>query len=288
MAVNSFDDVLNSLVTDESDRGVLGDLANKYPGIKEGWLRQSDYSRKLDAFRDTEKKASEYESKFNEVSQEVTKWNQWAAENWDPDANVPKMERYWRERAEELEGQIGTDMTFDDINKFITEKGVVTKTNLDEVLNSKAEEINKNFQGSAYFAAVIAEKQGEHISEFNKPLKVRDFVAKLSEYGTNDLDAAYEKYVFEDRKSLAEKAKEREIEQIRAEERKKAEEEFATRKFNNGLPVDQEEPGLGHLEAKMRMVGDPDALEKAVLGSGTVAQIAAQQYRKDKLGISQS
>ena len=274
MAANSFDEVLNSLVADESDRGVLSDLVNKYPGIKDGWLRQSDYSRKLDSFRDTEKK--------------VQQWEEWAAENWDSEANIPKMERYWKERAEELEGQVGTDMTFDDISNFITEKGVLTKNELDNVLNSKSEEINRNFQGSAYFAAVIAEKQGEHIAEFSKPLKVRDFIAKLNEYGTNDLDAAYERYVSEDRKTLADKAHEREIEQIRAEERKKAEEEFATRKFNNGLPVDQEEPSLGPLQAKMQMVGDPDALEKATLGSGTIAQIAAQQYRKDKLGISQS
>jgi hypothetical protein len=284
MAANSFDDVLNSLVADESDRGVLSDLVNKYPGIKDGWLRQSDYSRKLDSFRDTERQLESLKS----ADEKVKQWENWAAENWDPEANIPKMERYWKEKAEELEGQVGTDMTFDDISNFITEKGVITKNDLNTVLDSKAEEINRNFQGSAYFAAVIAEKQGEHMAEFSKPLKVRDFVAKLNEYGTNDLDIAYDKYVSEDRKSLAQKAKEREIEQIRAEERKKAEEEFAAKKFNQGLPVDQDEPGLGPLQAKMQMVGDPDALDKATLGSGTIAQIAAQQYRKDKLGISQS
>ena len=298
MAVNSFDDVLNSLVTDDSDRGVLGELVAKYPGMKDGWLRQSDYSRKLDSFRETERlyqetqrKATELESKFSEVAKEaerVKAWDAWAEENWDKEADVPKMERYWKEKAQQLEAQKGQDMTFDDINKYFTEKGVVTRDSLDGVLNAKAEEINKNFQGSAYFAAVIAEKQGEHLSEFKKPLKVRDFVAKLNEYGTSDLDVAYEKYVAEDRKTLADEAEKRKIEQIRAEERKKAEEEFVARSLNNGgMPVDSES-GLGHLEAKMRNVGDPSAAEKATLGDGTVARLAAQQYRKEQFGTSQA
>lgn len=301
MKVNSFDDVLNSLVSDESDRGVLEGLVDKYPGIKDGWMRQSDYSRKLDTFRDTERKATEYEDKFKAISTQfedvstkyqeaqgnLGKWDQWVADNWDTAENVPKMEKYWRDRAAELEQKVGQDMTFDEINKYITDKGVLTRTDLDSVLSSKTEEVNKNFQGSAYFAAVIAEKQGEHISEFGKPLKVRDFVAKLNEYGTSDLDVAYDKYVAEGRQALAAKAKEQEIEQIRAEEREKAEKEFATRQLNHGLPVDQGEAGLGHLQSRVQKVGDPDAMEKATLGDNTLARLAAEAYRKEKLGVAQ-
>ncbi len=101
MAVNSFDDILNSLVGDADDREVLGSLASKYPEIKQGWLRQADYSRKLDSFRDTEKK--------------VEAWNKWAADNWDTENNAPKMEVFWRNKAHELESQVNTDMTFDEI-----------------------------------------------------------------------------------------------------------------------------------------------------------------------------
>jgi hypothetical protein len=278
MAVNSFDEILNGLVSDADDREVLESLATKYPDIKNGWLRQSDYSRKLDSFRDTEKK--------------VEAWNKWAEENWDPENNAPKMEIYWRNKAQELESQVGTDMTFDEIknftDNFLTERGVMTKNDFESAINSKAAEIDKGFQGSAYFSAVIAEKTAEHLSEFGKPLKVREFIGKLGEYGTNDLDAAYDRYVQEERKTREEKQLEEKIERIRNEEREKAKQEVLSQLPNNGgLPIDQGEPIAGHLEARVRSIGQPDAAEKASLGDGTLAQIAAQAYRKQQLGIKE-
>lgn len=278
MAVNSFDEILNGLVSDSDDREVLEALASKYPDIKNGWLRQSDYSRKLDSFRDTEKK--------------VEAWNKWAEENWDTENNAPKMEIYWRNKAQELESQVGTDMTFDEIknftDNFLTERGVMTKNDFESAINSKAAEIDKGFQGSAYFSAVIAEKTAEHLSEFGRPLKVREFIGKLGEYGTNDLDAAYDRYVQEERKTRDEKQLEEKIERIRSEEREKAKQEVLSQLPNNGgLPIDQGEPIAGHLEARVRSIGQPDAAERASLGDGTLAQIAAQAYRKQQLGIKE-
>lgn len=278
MAVNSFDEILNGLVSDSDDREVLESLATKYPEIKNGWLRQSDYSRKLDSFRDTEKK--------------VEAWNKWAEDNWDTENNAPKMEIYWRNKAQELESQVGTDMTFDEIknftDNFLTERGVMTKNDFESAINSKAAEIDKGFQGSAYFSAVIAEKTAEHLSEFGKPLKVREFIGKLGEYGTNDLDAAYDRYVLEERKTREEKQLEEKIERIRNEEREKAKQEVLSQLPNNGgLPIDQGEPIAGHLEARVRSIGQPDAAERASLGDGTLAQIAAQAYRKQQLGIKE-
>lgn len=278
MAVNSFDEILNGLVSDSDDREVLEALASKYPDIKNGWLRQSDYSRKLDSFRDTEKK--------------VEAWNKWAEDNWDAENNAPKMEIYWRNKAQELESQVGTDMTFDEIknftDNFLTERGVMTKNDFESAINSKAAEIDKGFQGSAYFSAVIAEKTAEHLSEFGRPLKVREFIGKLGEYGTNDLDAAYDRYVQEERKTRDEKQLEEKIERIRSEEREKAKQEVLSQLPNNGgLPIDQGEPIAGHLEARVRSIGQPDAAERASLGDGTLAQIAAQAYRKQQLGIKE-
>lgn len=278
MAVNSFDEILNGLVSDSDDREVLEALASKYPDIKNGWLRQSDYSRKLDSFRDTEKK--------------VEAWNKWAEDNWDAENNAPKMEIYWRNKAQELESQVGTDMTFDEIknftDNFLTERGVMTKNDFESAINSKAAEIDKGFQGSAYFSAVIAEKTAEHLSEFGRPLKVREFIGKLGEYGTNDLDAAYDRYVQEERKTRDEKQLEEKIERIRSEEREKAKQEVLSQLPNNGgLPIDQGEPIAGHLEARVRSIGQPDAAERANLGDGTLAQIAAQAYRKQQLGIKE-
>lgn len=301
MAVNSFDDVLNSLVSDESDRGVLKELAEKYPDVKSGWLRQSDYSRKLDAFRETERKAEEYKngfesikaqfedlnSKYGDVASELQDWHSWKENNWDETDNIPKMEKYWRERAAELEASKGQDMTFDDIKKFMNESGVVTRNDLENTLTSKAQEIDNGFKGSAYFTVMLNELSNEHYAEFKKPLKTTEFVAKLNEYGTTDLQTAYSKYVAEDRKALADKAEAEKIEKIKQQTREELEKEFAQKTFNNGgVPTDNE-PGLGPLQSKLQMVGDPDALDKAELGSGITARLAAEAFRKKELGIAQ-
>lgn len=298
MAVNTFDDVLNSLVSDEADRGVLNDLVNKYPGMKDGWLRQSDYSRKLDSFRaektELEGKATEFENKFNQINQqfEAAKgksdaWENWAEGNWDFDKDAPKMEVFWREKAQELESKIGQDMTFDDINKFITDKGVVLKNDFESVLKGKEDEINKGFQGSAYFTVMLNEISNEHYAEFKKPLKTSELVSKMNEFQTTDLKAAYDRFVADDRKALAEEAHKKEVEKIKAEAVKEAEEKFKSERLQHGgMPVDQE-VGLGHLESKVRNIGDPAALDKAQLGDGTTARLAAEAYRKEKLGIAQ-
>lgn len=282
MAANSFEDVLNSLVTDDSDKTALSGLVDKYPGIKDGWLRQSDYSRKLDTVRESEKKLKD-----------------WYDENWDEAAGIPKMEKYWREKATELEGKVGQDMTFDEIQKFtektLTEKGVVLKTDLDATLKTKTEEFNNGFLGNMYQNALLIEKQGEHMHEFHKPLKVRDLFAKMQEFGKedprylNDIEASYDKYVAEDRKAKADAdGKEREA-RIRKEAKAEAEKEFLEKTVNHGgMPVDQDDPGLGHLQQKMMLVKDPDALKNAELGKNTLAHIAAQEYRKGTFGAAKA
>lgn len=275
----SFDDILGSLVTDESDRAVLSELAVKYPEVKNGWLRQSDYSRKLDSFRDIEREAQTYKGKVGE-------WEGWAKENWDFEANRPKMEVFWERKAQELESKVGTEMTFDDITKAIKEQGLVSKPDLEAMINSKAVEVDKGFSGAAYFSAKIAEKVGEHYSEFKKPLKVTELVSKMQEYGTNDLDAAYDKYVADARKERNDKDLEAKIAEIRKEEREKAVQETLAKLPSGGLPVDQGESGLSHFEAKLKQIHEPNAMENAELGKGTIAAIAAQEYAKKQLGTA--
>lgn len=278
----SFDDILGSLVTDEADRSTLSDLSVKYPGIKDGWLRQSDYSRKLDAFKPIEQEAQLYKGKTQE-------WENWAKTEWDFDKGRPKAELFHEARAKELEEQLaarGQDMTFDDITKAIKEQGLVSKTDLEATINSKAKEIDGALSGSAYFAVKVAELAGEHLHEFKKPLKASELVGKLQEYGTNDLDVAYNRYVADARKERGDKELEVKIAEIRKEERQKATDELLAKLPTGGLPVDQGDPGLGHLQAKMQHVGEADAADKAKLGDGTLAAIAAQEFRKSKLGTA--
>lgn len=282
MAANSFEEILNSLVTDDTDKSALNGLASKYPGIREGWLRQSDYSRKLDAVRESEKKLTD-----------------WYTENWDEAASMPKMEKYWRERATELEGKAGQDMTFDEVKKFtdeaLTARGVVSKADLDATLKTKTEEFNNGFLGNMYQNALLIEKQGEHIIEFKKPLKVRELFAKMQEFGKddprylNDIEASYDKYVADDRKVRTEAADKEKEARIRKEAKEEAEKEFTEKHLNHGgMPVDQNEGEMGHFQQKTMKIQDPDALKNAELGKMTLAHIAAQEYRKGTLGTAKA
>jgi hypothetical protein len=189
MATNSWEDIINA-IPDESDRGRVTELASKYPDLKGGWLRQSDYSRQLDGLKP--------------VREELTQWQSWAEDNWDFEKSAPKAELYWRERAQQLENSKGDDMTFDDIGKFIAEKGVITKDDL----QAKEQEFGSRIQGTAYFALAVAEKAQEYQHEFGKPFKSREFASRMAAENANDVDAFFDKYVSEDRNARQLKATE--------------------------------------------------------------------------------
>ena len=66
--VSAFDEILEKF-SDEGDRTTFQGLAERYPEIKDGLLRQSDYSRRM--------------SEIDNSIKELDSWKQWGAENWD-------------------------------------------------------------------------------------------------------------------------------------------------------------------------------------------------------------
>ncbi len=270
MATNSWEDIVNA-ITDESDRSQITSLADRYPEVKSGWLRQSDYSRKLDELKP--------------VREDLTKWESWANDNWDYENNAPKLEVYWKNRAKELEASKDNEMTFDDISKWATDNGVITK----DTLAGKEKEFLNSINGTAYFALAAADLQGRHMEEFGKPMKVRDFAAKMAESGSNDPDAFFDKYVSEARSERLKAERDKEIENARASEREKVKREFAEKQVNSkGIyPMTDEAPPLGHFEAKVRDLANPKAADNARLGDNTLSMLAAQEFRKKQSGLSE-
>jgi hypothetical protein len=268
MATQSWEDIINA-IPDESDRGQVAELANKYPDLRGGWLRQSDYSRQLDSLKP--------------VKEELSQWQSWAESNWDFENNAPKAELYWRNRAQELENSKGDEMTFDDIGKYIAEKGVITK----DVLSAKEQEFGNHIQGTAYFAVALNEKAAEYQHEFGKPFKARDFAAKMAQSNAQDIDDFFDKYVAEDRNAIRQQKDQEREAKIRAEEREKTKQEILSRQVTSQYPVESDAPQMGHLEAKIKNLAAPDALDKAQLGQGTLAAIAAAEYRKQQAGLTE-
>jgi hypothetical protein len=64
---NPFDDLLAS-IGDETDRQALGEMAERYPNLKESVMLRSDYSRVMDENRDKVKLADA--------------WDAWRQSNW--------------------------------------------------------------------------------------------------------------------------------------------------------------------------------------------------------------
>lgn len=110
MSSLGFEDII-SAISDSSDKEAIHNLASKYPSLKEGWLRQSEYSRRHDELRTT--------------IAERDAWKQWAADNWSAERNMPKSEAFWMDRASELERELQEEtmktVSWDDIKTEATQ-----------------------------------------------------------------------------------------------------------------------------------------------------------------------
>lgn len=148
----------------------------------------------------------------------------------------------------------------------------------------------QHMQGSTYFTAALNEFQGQHLHEFGKPLKAREFVSKLTEWNETDLDRGFERYVSDERKAREEtRLKERE-DRIRAEALAKGREEAQKELASQRYPVDSDggmRSNIGPFEAKLKGLNNPSAHETATLGDDTTAMAAAREYYEKQSGVTQ-
>jgi len=262
----TFDNILNLL--DPTDKEVFESIMAKRPEIKQGWMRQDDYSRKLDSFKSVEQLANQ--------------WNEWAENNWNPETNSTKTELALATRIQELEAQ-GTQMTFDEINKLIVDKGLMSKSDFDSVLSQKEKAINDSFQGSAYVAAKLAEISSRHTLEFQEPFKATEFLTKVGEYGVSDLDKAHDMFVSDIRNKRDEQKMAERIKQVETDALARGKEE-ALKAYQESLgqgvtPTNDSSNDIGYsLQHKLAGVAN----ENAIPEGRSVAQYAAQKYREEQ------
>jgi hypothetical protein len=269
----TFDNILNLL--DPAEKQTLESIVAKRPELKQGWLRQDDYSRKLDEFKTKE-------NSFTQVQELANQWNTWAENNWNPETNSTKTELALATRIQELEAQ-GTQMTFDEINKLIVDKGLMSKTDFESVLSQKEKSINDSFQGSAYVAAKLAEISSRHTLEFREPFKATEFLGKVSEYGVSDLDKAHDMFVSEIRNKREEEKMAEKIKQVEAEAlargRQEALENFQASHGMSATPTNDSNNDIGYsLQQKLAGQSNEDAIPEG----RSVAQFAEQKYREQQ------
>lgn len=265
---NPFDDIL-ATISDESDRQALKTLGEKHAPLKEAVMRQSDYSKKL-----------------NELNAEVTRakqWDTWREENWDTTHNKTKAEVARDNQLAELQQRLvaaeaarGSDMTFEDLNKWADEQAKAGKFVSPDVLKAKEEELAGALNGTTNVLTRAMKLGFEHMKKFGEVLDPEALFTYANQNKIQDLDAAYQamnKAKFDEAEAKAAAARE---EQIRKDERTKVLTEKGM--SQSAMPVDDGGPNMGHFQARLQGGGEkkdspvPAELE---LGQG-IGAIAAR------------
>lgn len=244
----TFEDIQGLL--DDTERDVLTNIVEKHPELKKGWMRQNDYSRKLDEIR-------EKSNQFEEISQYASSWQNWAESNWDFDHKTTKAELALRQQVEELRNKQGEEMTFDQINEFLQKEGIAKKSDIEQTIKQKEEELARNFQGNTYFHLKMQDLGEEYRHEFKKPFKSLEFAQKLTEWGVNDIDQGFNRYVSDIREEQRNKEFERKLEEARKEAEEKGRMEainsIGDRTGNSSfMPVDGSSNDMGYLQSKVQ------------------------------------
>lgn len=292
MAKNKFEELLASIVPDEAQRQALmqkpfREAVEEIPELQHGYLRQSDYSRDKDALRD-ERAALKADSEYAEQQK------RWYAEHWVPDAygngnGATKRELEKDTLIAALQQQVSTggEMTFEDLNRYLAEQGMVKKADLDATLAEKKTEIDRylsdTMTGYAHLITKAPELAVRHYSEFGEMLDVEALVKTAQEKRFTRLDDAWNDSVSARRAEKSRKDIDAKIEAAKAEGRKEALRDAGMNP--SSLPVDTGSPDISYLQSLVlapksgagngRMV--PDEIP---FGRGGVADYAAGKYNQ--------
>lgn len=139
MAVKTFEQILSTLSAQE--KTLLDNLFAKEPELKDGWLRQDDYSRKQTEMKsklDEAQVAIEYKGKMEPWAEEAYERIHALEEAGviDPDGKV-----LWTEKKTEYETEI------EDLKKKLVAGGEMKPEEVDKIVTSKVEEIRKQVGG---------------------------------------------------------------------------------------------------------------------------------------------
>lgn len=293
MAKNAFDELLDSM--GEDHRKALGEIAEQYPDLKSGYLRQSDYSRKMDEIRDKVTYAKQ--------------WEDWYSKNWDADAfgkgqggTKREMEkaRLLRDREEALKAaeskiselnqrvSVGGEVTFEELNshleKEISGRGLMKRDEVSAMVDGKAQGVEQmltnSLSGYAHIATKGPKLMFKHYREFNEDLDLDNVLEHAAKNGIGDLEKAYDEFVSEKRGEVLAKKHQEEIEAAKKTAREEALKERGM--STTAMPDDNSGPTMGPMKARLLGLqsgadGRPD-LSKAEMGRGIIAQEAARNW----------
>ena len=257
---NSFEDILES-IKDDSIREVIKKEAESNPALKGGWLRQAEFSRKLNEL--------DGKAKYADA------WETWKKENWDDGLKMTKAEAEAQQRIREMEAENETlrqlqgdsDVTFEqlqsEVDKMVTAKtkGALTEEQFNQKYGTKLfdkaaydKEVNERVtnwtaaRDNMYLQ--MYELGFKHKDEFGEILKPADVIKYANENKIQDLEEAHNRMVAPRRTEKQNKDMELKLEAARKEGETKAKQEMAMSSTGR-MPTDAGAPEMSHLQQRL-------------------------------------
>jgi hypothetical protein len=299
---NAFDFLVEDVLQDDVERQAMRNMASKYKEVKDGYLRQSDYSKQMNSLKADKDKFDSERDKIEGKLTKLQEWEAWRQSNWDDGQAMTKREIQKLEQINDLTFELEilkqaqeAGMTFDEVGQYIDKelgkKNLVSKDYLDKEFKKDLidratyeKDLNTKIGGVAngmeYIYTSTLPAVLKHKDEFGEILDPVEIIKYANENGYKKIDEAYERMVAPKRAEIQTKKNEEALKLAKEEGRKEALKERGM--GNEGQrPVDDGPPVMGHLERRLR--GPKDETDKPIEGPlGTVGNQVADRFRREK------
>lgn len=306
MAKNKFEELLASINgLEDQDRQALLNVTEKHPELRDGWLRQNEFSRNMD---DLTKQRKEFDGerkqhetilaehpRYKEYHERMQKWwdQTWVPDAYGKDNGATKRELEKDALIKQLQSQVEVEMTFEDLNKEVSrlmdERKFVGQESFEKALAEKEagvrEYLDRNITGMSQLVVKGPKVAVKHFREFNEELDLDELVKFANDNKIADVEQAYNRMVEPKIKEREAKGWEAKVEQAKVEAREQALKEAGM--TSGKLPTDTTGPEMSHFQRFIsKTKGEEEGKTQRVVpddvefGRGHVAQYAAPIYEK--------
>ena len=260
-------------------------ILEKHPALGEGWLRQSDYDRKMN---EVKPKLEAYDSTMDWYKRTKPVHDQTVSDLREAQEKVTRLEAEVAAKAAEAAAAAaasgGGNVDAEKVAKAVMDnlgKTFPTNAELSTLIATETKKqadsardrfFKEDVPAALAFQTAMVDVQWKYRDEFGKSLNRAEFAKYMTDNKLSDPIEAYDKYTDKDRRT---KELETERVKIREEEKKKLQSEF--------VPGSTGPQGTGHLQVRIseKKAGDPLFGQDIELGDNSAAMAAAAELRSE-------
>jgi hypothetical protein len=290
MALKQELEELLASIKDEKVREEQRKFLETYPQFAEGYLRQSDYDRKMNEVKTDRQKEQDA---LEKVRESEAKWKKWYEDNAPRHTQLMDEYKKVQQRATELEAQVAAAATKQNesgtggdvvdeaklmakVQEEIAKRGYVSQADVQRIASEEATKLAKQERDSFFkdtLPGVLEWNQKmmdfnyEHRQEFGEAFDRKAFSKFVSEKKIEDLDEAYKMFVGDRRTEK----------KIQTETEKRVKDELSKRNVpgTGASPA----PDLGPLQMRRAGKGVDGLPEDATISAAAMA--AAAEMRSE-------